>query len=206
MGQSKPGRWKYIAELIAACNCDWGCPCNFNAKPTNGYCNGTYGLNIKTGVADGVKLDGVKFVLAAKWPGPIHEGGGTAKILIDQNATEGQREKLEKLLEGKFGGSPWSIFAPTFDTWLETSYVPFEWTFDGSRSSYKAGSEVQASLDSMRNPVTGAEASAKILLPNGLVTKELEPTATKSFSVFTKGMKFAAPGKYGFFAIVDHGS
>lgn len=24
-------KWKYQAEMINACNCDWGCPCNFNA-------------------------------------------------------------------------------------------------------------------------------------------------------------------------------
>jgi CRP/FNR family transcriptional regulator len=23
--------------VINACNCDWGCPCNFKAKPTNGF-------------------------------------------------------------------------------------------------------------------------------------------------------------------------
>lgn len=101
---------------------------------------------------------------------------------------------------------PWSVFSATVDRWLETSFVPFEWEFDGVKSRFKAGSEIQAVLDPMRNPVTGTEASTKILLPSGPVTKELNPTATKSFSVFTKGLKFAAPGKYGFYAMVEHGS
>ncbi len=113
---------------------------------------------------------------------------------------------LEAILKGEYGGMPWSIFAATVDNWLDTSFVPFEWEFDGTKSRYKAGNEIQAVLDPMRNPVTGAEASAKILLPTGLVTKELNPTATKTFSVFTKGLKFAAPGKYGFYATVEHGS
>ncbi len=56
----------------------------------------------------------------------------------------------------------------------------------------------------MRNSVTGTEASAKIVLPNGLVCKELDAAATRTFSVFAKGLKFAAPGKYGFYATVDH--
>jgi hypothetical protein len=43
-------------------------------------------------------------------------------------------------------------------------------------------------------------------LPNGLVTKELHPTATRLFSVFTKRLKIAAPGKYGFYAVADHGN
>jgi hypothetical protein len=36
-------KWKYQAEMINAGNCDWGCPCNFNAKPTHGFCEGLYG-------------------------------------------------------------------------------------------------------------------------------------------------------------------
>ena len=125
---------------------------------------------------------------------------------IDERASKEQRTGLEAILKGEYGGMPWSIFAQTVDTWLEPSYVPFEWVFDGIRSSYKAGNEVRADLDSMRNPVTGAEANAQIILPDGLVCKQLNAAATKTFSVFTRGLKFAAPGKYGFYATVDHGN
>ena len=203
---SKPSKWSYKAELIAACNCDWGCPCNFNQKPTKDFCDGSYAGNITSGSCGDVRLDGLKWAWAAMWPGAIHEGRGTAKVWIDQQSSREQRTALEAILKGVYGGTPWSIFANTVDNWLETSFVPFEWEFDGTKSRFKAGNEIQAVLDPMRNPVTGTEASAKILLPNGLVTKELNPTATKTFSVFTKGLKFAAPGKYGFYATVEHGS
>ena len=26
-------RWKLSGKVLVACNCDWGCPCNFNALP-----------------------------------------------------------------------------------------------------------------------------------------------------------------------------
>jgi hypothetical protein len=55
----------------------------------------------------------------------------------------------------------------------------------------------------MRNPVSGLEAEATILLPNGLVTKELHPTATRLFSVFAKKMKIAASRKYGFYTVTE---
>ncbi|HLE65071.1 MAG TPA: DUF1326 domain-containing protein [Candidatus Bathyarchaeia archaeon] len=202
----KPSKWAYKAEMIAACNCDWGCPCNFNQEPTNGFCDGAYAANITSGSCGEVRLDGLKWAWAALWPGAIHEGRGTAKVWIDQHASREQRDALKAILKGELGGTPWSIFAPTIDNWLDTSFVPFEWEYEGTKSRYKGGNEIQAVLDAMRNPVTGAEATAKILLPNGLVCKELNPTATKTFSVFTKGLKFAAPGKYGFYATVEHGS
>ena len=197
-------KWQYRAELIAACNCDWGCPCNFNARPTNGFCAGLYGVHITAGACGDTRLDGLKYAWGAKWPGAIHEGGGTARVWIEETASERQKETLESILMGKLGGNPWVIFAGTIDHWLETSYVPFEWRFDGPRSSYKAGTDIQATLDFMRNAVTGNEAVATILLPNGIVTKQLEATATKAFGVFSQGLKFAAPGKYGFYATTEH--
>ena len=27
-------QWSFEADYFTACNCDWGCPCNFNARPT----------------------------------------------------------------------------------------------------------------------------------------------------------------------------
>lgn len=199
-------KWKYQAEMINACNCDWGCPCNFNAKPTNGYCEGLYGAHITDGSCADVKLGGIKYAWGAKWPRAIHEGSGTARIWIDETASEQQREALEDILKGKHGGLPWSILAATIDNWLDTAYVPFEWKYDGPRSSYKAGTEVQAALDSMRNPVSGLEASATVILPAGIVSKELNVTATRTFAVFSRGLKFAAPGKYGFYTMVEHGN
>ena len=199
-------RWTYRAEMITACNCDWGCPCNFNAKPTNGYCQGVYAAHITTGRCGETPLDGLKWAFGGKFPGAIHEGSGTGKIWIEDSASESQRRALEEILTGKHGGMPWTIFAATIDHWLETAYVPFEWMYDGPRSRYKAGTEVQVTLEAMRNPVSGNEAQASIVLPDGLVTKQLEATATKTFAVFSSGLKFAAPGKYGFYCPVEHGN
>ncbi len=199
-------KWNYQGGLIATCNCDWGCPCNFNAKPTNGFCTGVYAIKIENGNCGGVKLDGLRFIWAAKWPGAIHEGGGTAKIWINEDAGEDQRKTLDSILKGKIQGKPWGIFANTVDKWLDTSYAPVEVSVDGYNSRYKSGAEAQAALTPMTNPVSGAEAHAKIVLPDGLVCSEMEVTATKSFAIFTQGLKFAAPGKYGFFTKVSHGN
>jgi hypothetical protein len=199
-------KWTYQAEMINACNCDWGCPCNFNQKPTNGYCEGVWGAHITSGLCGDTKLDGLKFAWGARWPGAVHEGRATARIWIDDRASEEQRGALEGILQGKFEGMPWYIIAATVDNWLETAYVPFEWTYDGTRSSYNAGNQVRVTLDDMRNPVSGLEASATILLPNGLITKELHATATKMYSVFSQGLKMAAPGKYGFYCAAKHGN
>lgn len=118
------GKWSYGAQLIAACNCDWGCPCNFNQRPTKGFCDGVYAGHITSGYSRGIGLEGLKWAWAGLWPGAIHEGRGTAKVWIDETASEEQRVELDSVLKGLHGGMPWAIFAPTIDTWLETSFVP----------------------------------------------------------------------------------
>ena len=32
--------WRLSGEWIKNCNCAFGCPCDFNAPPTKGYCKG----------------------------------------------------------------------------------------------------------------------------------------------------------------------
>ncbi|PYR26449.1 MAG: hypothetical protein DMF92_18425, partial [Acidobacteria bacterium] len=34
--------WTLKGYLIGSCNCDWGCPCTFNARPTYTKCQGAY--------------------------------------------------------------------------------------------------------------------------------------------------------------------
>ncbi|WP_458746477.1 DUF1326 domain-containing protein [Candidatus Nitrosocosmicus sp. T] len=30
--------WTFKADYVETCNCDYGCPCNFNGFPSNGFC------------------------------------------------------------------------------------------------------------------------------------------------------------------------
>ena len=87
--QQKKPSWKVHAYFLDACNCDWGCPCQFNAKPTHGNCEGVAGYHIITGsYGTKVKLDGLNMALIASWPGPLHEGRGKASYYIDNRADE----------------------------------------------------------------------------------------------------------------------
>ena len=38
MSASDSSQWRMEAEYIQSCNCDYGCPYNFNALPTNENC------------------------------------------------------------------------------------------------------------------------------------------------------------------------
>lgn len=64
------------AEYIQSCNCDWGCPCNFDALPTHGNCEALVAYRVKRGKFGDTKLDGVVFAEGLWWPKAIHEGDG----------------------------------------------------------------------------------------------------------------------------------
>src|SRR5258708_29081422 len=204
MSKTDGGR-SYRAEIQTACSCDWGCPCNFNAPPTRGFCEGGWALRITNGRCGTVSLDGLAFALMARWPRAIHEGGGTAKAFIDERATEDQRQALDRIVTGKLGGKPWPIFAPTIDTWLETSFVPVEWQFDGVRSRYKFGEEVRLTMAPMRNPVRGGGAPAKTGLPGGLASRGLNKAASPSYSVFAPAIQDSWPGTVAWHRRTAHG-
>ena len=80
MAADKPS-WTLTGVVLVACNCDFGCPCNFNAPPTHGKCEGGWTWHVQHGSFDGVSLDGLNFSVYANWPGAIHEGNGVAQIV-----------------------------------------------------------------------------------------------------------------------------
>ena len=106
--------WKLKGTVLVGCNCDYGCPCNFNAPPSHGECEGGWVWHIEAGTYDDVDLAGMTLGLFADWPGAIHEGNGKATAFYDGRADDRQSEALEALLRGGEGG-PWGIFINTYE-------------------------------------------------------------------------------------------
>ena len=143
--------------LMVACNCDYGCPCNVNGRPTTGKCEGGWTWVVDTGRYASTTLDGLTFSILADWPGAIHEGGGRAVGYLDERADEAQREVLGRFMRGEAGG-PWAIFINTYE--LDGPHpAPYEVEIAGARSRYKIGESAELQIEPIRNPVTGAEAS-----------------------------------------------
>src|SRR6266498_107017 len=93
-------KWTIKAREFVNCNCAYGCPCQFNALPTHGFCQAVAAMEIEKGFHGTTNLDGLKFVGIFRWPGPIHEGKGEAGVVVDERATPQQREALLRILTG----------------------------------------------------------------------------------------------------------
>jgi hypothetical protein len=186
--------WRLNGKVLVACNCDWGCPCNFNALPTTGKCEGGWTWNVEEGRSGDVTLSGLSFSVFVKWPGPIHEGNGEALQLIDERADAAQRAAIEALLGGKIGG-PWGTLGWTWPKVHGPYVTPYDLTFDGVKSGLKCGDYVDINCGPIRNPVTGAESYPSVVLPQGIVFKRADLGATTRFRV-SHGIEYDHTGKY----------
>ena len=81
-------KWFFEADYLQACNCDYGCPCEFAAPPTTGFCEGAGVWKIERGKYGDLSLDGLGLAFAAKWPGAIHQGNGTVCLFVDERASK----------------------------------------------------------------------------------------------------------------------
>jgi hypothetical protein len=162
--------WQLAGRVFVACNCNYGCPCNFNALPTTGSCEGGWTWQVESGAVDETSLDGLAFSLWVKWPGAIHEGGGEGLFVIDERADDAQREAIGSLVDGGRGG-PWGILAWTWPTLHGPVGAPYDIDRDGVRWHIHAGDVIQVESEPIRNPVSGAEVHPGAVLPEGLIFK-----------------------------------
>lgn len=177
--------WRIKGENVSTCNCDWGCPCQFNAKPTHGTCEALVGFRIHEGNFGAVDLSGVLFSAAAKWPGALHEGNGTIQLVIDNKASDQQRAAILALASGKNGGAFFEIFAAICPNLLEPMVASIALDADREKrvGSVRVEGVGQAKVEPIRNPVTGEEHRARINLPQGFEYKVAEVANTVSLSV-----------------------
>jgi len=199
-------KWSLEAEFLQACNCDYGCPCEFSAPPTTGFCEGMGAWQITRGHYGNVKLDGLGVAFAAHWPKAIHEGNGTCGLLFDERASAPQREALLQICSGQAGGLPFEILATTFSKLLEPQYLPFKFHINGRTSSVQIGNAMTMAVEPIKNPVTGEPESVRIQHSTGFIFKEAECVSAAKMNVQVGELKFSWPNKAAFVTRIQYGN
>ena len=198
--------WHMQGSLIGACNCDWGCPCNFDAPPTNGFCDGFYTIAVREGRFGEVSLDGVGFVMGGHSPGPIHEGNGTSILVMDEGSSPEQRAAIETLWRGGGVGLPFDVFASVTTTWLDPVVAPIEIELDGIRSKVRAGGGdvYDLTISRVKNPVTGEEEEMYLDKPTGFTSLRSELGMSDRAKFTTEELHADVSGKYAEYAEFEY--
>jgi hypothetical protein len=198
-------KWRVYADYMESCNCDFGCPCNFNGYPTSGRCEALVGYHLREGNYGEIKLDGLDFIQTASWPRAIHEGNGTGCVYITDRAAPEQRAALAAIAYGRAGGSgPFIVFAATFRHFLEPVFAPIEMAVDGKRSRFAVPGVLEVQLTPHVDPVSGAEQDVQIQLPNGFIWKTAQAVKTAVMRIVTPNLNFDYSGKNAFYSVVDY--
>ena len=164
--------WRIEGPHFMNCNCDYGCPCQFVAPPTDGTCEAVVAFRIDKGHFGDTRLDGLRAVNIYAWPNAIHEGNGAMQSVIDERADEAQRQALNAILQGE-GAEPGStmlqIYRAMCTTWHEPVFAAIEMELDmaGRTARLNIPGLVETAVEPLKNPVSGAEHRAQIGLPMG---------------------------------------
>lgn len=184
--------WRIDGKYVEYCSCDLGCPCESMADPTYGFCTGAVAFSIDRGHCDGVRLDGLKVVATFYFPRAIHHGHGVMQPIIDERATEAQRDALFYILSGADQkiGTMFQIFSMIVETIKDPLFVPitFEWDLERRRARIEVPNALHATSEPIRNPVTDHEHRMLTVLPDGWVFHEAESAA--GFAKSTGAIKF----------------
>jgi hypothetical protein len=143
--------WKLDGEYMETCNCTFLCPCitsNLTATPTEGDCKVAIAMRVDQGEKDGVKLDGVAFVVAIRSPKAMAEGDLTVGLIVDDRASDAQAEAIGAIATGAAGG-PMAALAPLVGRIAGIERRPIRYEADGLRRSVTAGDLVDQACEGL---------------------------------------------------------
>lgn len=163
--------WRLEGEWLKNCSCAYGCPCDFNAPPTKGWCKGLVAMNVTKGHYEKVQLDGVKFAVTVAFPGALHEGNGAMQPIIDERASAEQRTALFEIMSGKHSaeGTLFHIFSLIVSRIHDPVFAPIRWSFDdqGRKARLEVPGVLESDVEPIKNPVTGADHRIQVKMPEG---------------------------------------
>ena len=198
--------WRLEGEWIKNCTCAYGCPCDFNAPPTDGDCRGLLGMRIRSGHFGGVKLDGLSFFVTVHFPGPLHEGNGEAQAIVDERATAEQREALFEILSGKHSkeGTLYHIFSLIVTKMHDPVFAPISFDFDkeGRTARLRIPGILETEVEPIKNPVTGTSHRIRVVLPEGF--EHIEGEVASSDIRSTGAIRFTTSARHSTLAHVVH--
>ncbi len=152
--------WEISGKGMEMCNCKQFCPCWLGpeGEPDEGWCGGFFGFEVQQGTSEGVDLGGTRVALIAEWPGNFFGGKGTARVYIDETASDDQRRELEEILGGKKEGFLSGLWDAVIDEWLpaQTAKVDIGW---GEKPSVTVDGLGQATLE----PVTDGAGKSTVI-------------------------------------------
>ena len=141
--------WQITGQYMETCNCAFLCPCitsNLTARPTEGDCKAAVTMRIDKGAKDGIKLDGLSFIVMMHSPGAMGEGNITVGLIVDDTASDQQLEAISAIATGAAGG-PMAALGPLVGRIAGVERRPILFEADGLNRTVRAGELVDQACE-----------------------------------------------------------
>ena len=141
--------WQISGEYMETCNCTMLCPCitsNLAATPTEGDCKAAVTMRIDKGEKDGVRLDGLSFIVMLYAPGAMGAGNMSVGLIVDERATDAQVEAISAIATGAVGG-PMAALAPLVGKIAGVERRPIQYEMVGLKRVARAGDLVDQACE-----------------------------------------------------------
>ena len=200
--------WYIEGRSFGGCNCNYGCPCQFEDLPTHGHCTGFEVLHIDKGHFGDIDLTGQKVALLYAWPGPIYEGNGAMQVIIDDGATPEQHDALNRVLQGEETdpeASHWWVYRAMCSTVHDTltKRINFEVDIESRKAHVAIPNVLKSSGRPIQAPHGGGEHRVRIDIPNGIEFTLAEIGSSSSSA--SGAITFDLSDTYGQWSILRHG-
>ena len=203
--------WHIEGEWFKNCNCDPGCPCDFNQRPTHGHCSGLVGMRITKGQFGDTDLAGVIWGAAVSWPGALHEGNGQVQPFVDSAAGQDQINAIFEIASGKHGDTFMEVFSYICPTVHEPLVAPVEWEFDIETRTgrMRVGDAFESDVETLRGIEPPDPYQVLVRIPNGMeyTGPNHEAETALSKRIVVRGpIEFEVTNGHSSMAYVHHGS
>lgn len=151
--------WRIEGQYMETCNCSFLCPCitsNLTDRPTEGDCKAAIAMRIDKGEKDGVKLDGLAFIVLMHAPGAMVDGNISVGLVVDERASDKQAEAIGAIASGAVGG-PMAALAPLVGRMAGMEKRPIKFVIDGMKRSVSAGELIDQACEGIAGPARPGE-------------------------------------------------
>jgi hypothetical protein len=140
--------WQLRGTYIETCSCDFVCPCTVNLAHGATYdrCRVALVFNIGAGEIEGTDVAGRRVALIADTPKVMTEGNWRVGVLIDDEASDQQADRLVAVFGGQLGG-PMAALAPLVGELLGVERAPFQIREEGLRHAVAIGDAVDFEIE-----------------------------------------------------------
>ncbi len=132
-------KWSLEGTVLDACNCTTLCPCVYAQPSTGPDCRVAFAWHIEKGRYGSTPLDGLHVAAIMFAHGdPLLVGVEKAAIIVDERASEPQRNALLQILSGQAGGL-WAVVAKLMKNPPQVHFAKFDYANDEKTWHVKAG-------------------------------------------------------------------